>query len=162
MNTRTRRGLAGFFAVAAAILVFLLWRTGFRSSPASTTAPSAALSEPSKPVFTDPAKFSLAGAELVPSSPAVVLQTPSLVPPAAAPLRSVPASSALVPVTSRPSIDEVGATARMYAAHAPLRVHEVADPDSEGNRRILQTMVEKALVRTSAPASAHAASSGTP
>jgi hypothetical protein len=40
---------------------------------------------------------------------------------------------------------EVEATRRMYLAHAPLRAPEVANPDSESNRRILQTMVAKAL-----------------
>lgn len=45
---------------------------------------------------------------------------------------------------------EVAATRRMYMAHAPLRAPEVADPDSKANRRILQTMVEKALTRVAA------------
>jgi hypothetical protein len=40
---------------------------------------------------------------------------------------------------------EVEATRRMYLAHAPLRTPQVANPDSESNRRILQTMVAKAL-----------------
>jgi hypothetical protein len=41
----------------------------------------------------------------------------------------------------------------MYAAHAPLRAPEVADPDSTANRQVLQTMVTKALARagTAAP-----------
>jgi hypothetical protein len=33
----------------------------------------------------------------------------------------------------------------MYMAHASLREPTVADPDSEANRRILQSMVQKAL-----------------
>lgn len=33
----------------------------------------------------------------------------------------------------------------MFLAHAPLREPEVADPDSETNRRILEAMVTKAL-----------------
>ena len=33
----------------------------------------------------------------------------------------------------------------MYLAHAPLRTPEVADPDSDSNRKILQAMVEKGL-----------------
>lgn len=40
---------------------------------------------------------------------------------------------------------EVAATRRMYAAHAPLRTPQVADPDSVPNRQILQTMVMKAM-----------------
>lgn len=44
-------------------------------------------------------------------------------------------------------IGEVEGTRRMYVAHAPLRVPEVANPDSEANRMILQSMVQKALAR---------------
>ncbi len=52
-----------------------------------------------------------------------------------------------------PTVDEVAATERMYLAHASLRDPEVADPDSETNRRILETMVTKALAAAeSAPA----------
>jgi hypothetical protein len=46
---------------------------------------------------------------------------------------------------------EVAASWRMYAAHEPLRRPEVADPDSEANRRILETMVMKALTRAGPP-----------
>jgi hypothetical protein len=46
----------------------------------------------------------------------------------------------------------------MYLAHAPLREPEVADPDSETNRRILETMVTKALA-PHAPKTAQALSS---
>lgn len=42
---------------------------------------------------------------------------------------------------------EVQATRRMYAAHAPLRTREVADPDSETNRAVVQTMLQKSLAR---------------
>jgi hypothetical protein len=42
---------------------------------------------------------------------------------------------------------EVEATERMYRAHAPLRTQEVADPDSESNRRALEAMVQKAMIR---------------
>ena len=50
-----------------------------------------------------------------------------------------------------PRIDEVTATERMVDAHATLRKPEVASPDSAGNRRILQTMLNKALVRANVP-----------
>ena len=46
-----------------------------------------------------------------------------------------------------PQSAEVRSSRAMYMAHAPLRTPEVADPDSAANRRILQTMVEKALSR---------------
>ena len=71
----------------------------------------------------------------------------------AAPAAPVPVAAAPVvaPQPSAPA-DEVAATERMYLAHAPLRAPEVSDPDSETNRRILQTMVAKALaVPTAAP-----------
>ena len=42
---------------------------------------------------------------------------------------------------------EVRATRAMYMAHAPLRSAELADPDSESNRKVLQAMIEKALIR---------------
>lgn len=47
------------------------------------------------------------------------------------------------PTANQPK--ELEATHRMYIAHASLRVHEIADPDSEANRRILETMIKKAL-----------------
>jgi hypothetical protein len=56
-----------------------------------------------------------------------------------------PAAPAVLPPPTL--VDEVAATERMYLAHSPLREPEVADPDSETNRRILQTMVEKAVIR---------------
>jgi hypothetical protein len=46
--------------------------------------------------------------------------------------------------------DEPAATRQMFVAHAPLRVPELADPDSKANREILQTMVLKALQRKAA------------
>jgi hypothetical protein len=42
-------------------------------------------------------------------------------------------------------------TQRMIQAHASLRVPEVANPDSATNRRILETMVAKALSQIDAP-----------
>lgn len=60
---------------------------------------------------------------------------------------------------AQPQNPEVLATRRMYGAHAPLRTPEVADPDSEANRQILQTMVEKALQRTTEIAPAPPSSS---
>lgn len=71
---------------------------------------------------------------------------------ATAPL-AVPAPAS-VPVDSARSRAALKASERMYAAHAPLRTAEVANPDSTTNRRILQTMVEKALAEQSGPADA--------
>jgi hypothetical protein len=53
------------------------------------------------------------------------------------------------PTPDESAIPEAVGTRRMYGAHAPLRTPAVANPDSEQNRRILQTMVTKALVRSS-------------
>jgi hypothetical protein len=66
-----------------------------------------------------------------------------------------PAAAVSLPVAlpTAPS-DETVATARMYAAHAPLRVPEIANPDSVTNKQILQTMVAKALAKKQGTASA--------
>ncbi len=76
--------------------------------------------------------------------------------PAASARPTPPAPSAAVqPVPTPPpgpaQQAETEATERMYLAHVSLRTPEVADPDSEANRRILDTMVMKAL-RPPAPA----------
>ena len=56
-------------------------------------------------------------------------------------------------------MSESEATAKMYIAHASLRAPEVANPDSETNRKILETMVQKALAAgesSASPVHAHA------
>lgn len=63
-------------------------------------------------------------------------------------LAAADSSQPLPPAINR---DESVATARMYAAHAPLRAPEIADPDSESSRKILGTMVAKALAQSAAP-----------
>jgi len=69
---------------------------------------------------------------------------------------SAPVVVALAPAPAASSApahaaDEQAATVRMYAAHASLRAPEVADPDSAANKRILSTMVAKALAQPAAP-----------
>jgi hypothetical protein len=72
---------------------------------------------------------------------------------AAASKSSAPDDAKISPApVSLPVAARVG-TARMYMAHAPLRVPAVADPDSEENRRILETMVRKALAENATSAS---------
>lgn len=44
---------------------------------------------------------------------------------------------------------QVVASYNMYEAHAPLRHREVADPDSDSNKQILEAMVLKAFDRSS-------------
>lgn len=104
-----------------------------------TTSPDALTPPPPAPPR-EPPVTELAAAP-IPSSPAPV--TPMTPVPAPAPVANTPPIVAGVNETFEP--DEVAATRRMYLAHAPLREREVADPDSETNRRILQTMVLKAL-----------------
>lgn len=67
-------------------------------------------------------------------------QGPSLAEPAKFNQESTVAAAA--PVTP-----ETAATRRMYASHAPLRTASLANPDSDANRKILETMVHKALTR---------------
>lgn len=84
------------------------------------------------------------------------LKTAAHLPPAQAKpleLSAVPSTTVVAPPQHVPLINEVVATERMYMAHVPLRNPEVADPDSENNRRILQTMVVKALNQDSARSS---------
>jgi hypothetical protein len=82
------------------------------------------------------------------TAPVPVAQQPAAAP---APAPEMKPPAAPVRVAENPA--ELAATARMYAAHAPLRVPEVADPDSATNKQILQTMVTKALAQpATAPA----------
>ncbi len=76
--------------------------------------------------------------------PLAATRTPVAAP--AAPVVPQPAS----PPPGAAQRAEVEGTSRMYLAHAPLRTPEVADPNSDANRRILQTMVTKALQQASA------------
>jgi hypothetical protein len=83
--------------------------------------------------------------ELLPSSPKIKTQNPK---PEA---KSAPPPS---PAVSSSSATEIVGTARMLAAHVPLRAPAVANPDSPQNRAILQTMVAKALARSRSTAPA--------
>src|SRR5688572_5336159 len=62
---------------------------------------------------------------------------------------AVPAASTPSGASSPSTVSnaEVRATRAVYIAHAPLRTTEISNPDSEQNRQILQSMVEKALSR---------------
>ena len=84
-------------------------------------------------------------------------QTPRPVPPALFSSGDEPAGPANSALSETPPAlsTESRATLQMYAAHAPLRAPELANPDSTTNRQILQTMVQKALQRkaTDAPPS---------
>lgn len=115
-NKKDYRVIAGSVLLAAVAAWLVL-----RDSSGTLEAPTVEASSPAKPP-----------AELVVTTPAS--------PPATAPVPSV-----AVPIVEADSRAESLATARMYAAHAPLREPTVANPDSAENREILRTMAFKAL-----------------
>ncbi len=80
-------------------------------------------------------------------NPAAVAAAPAHAPAPVAPMAEPPPAP---PPPAPAQQAEVQATERMYLAHAPLRVPEVADPDSASNRQTLQTMVAKALQNAAA------------
>lgn len=160
MNTLSRRGrlvvVASVTLIAAWVLVFTFFGKKFPQVPTHAESP---LLGPSSE-----AKLTLA------STPARAIPEPLVaeLTQAAKPVRDTKAlsdnsgrtsasasenapSEVVVSESTKPSpSSELEATRRMYAAHAPLRVAEVANPDSETNRIILQSMIQKALVRAQA------------
>jgi len=164
MNARkNRRRVALAILIGLAVLggFLLLTRTRHpQASPvdssARATVAAPTVSEPAKPtpheatVAPTPAPAPVAAAPLpvnrtppparVAASPVAVARPApvSLQPPATPPPPAADATS-----TDR----EVIATRRMYLAHAPLRTPEVSDPDSAGNRKVLSSMIFKALSR---------------
>jgi len=149
------------------VLGLVLWQLN-RARPTGTRQPA--------PVTQSPAAISPAARA---PSPATIAQqdsppTPSATPPSVVQSSSpsvlqpdpvAPTASAALTFTPpahspEQQAGEEAATARMYAAHAPLRTPEVADPDSRANKLILGTMVAKALLQPASPppsavASAH-------
>lgn len=148
-------GAAGFL-VAAGLVWWLLRPAPPASAPVAGTPPitvpaapdatqaPASAPAPSAPVAAHRGEVAPAAA----SAPVEVATAPSAQP------APVPVAPSAIVAQPQPVIDEVVATERMYLAHAPLREPEVSDPDSETNRRILETMVTKALAASgsSAPA----------
>lgn len=120
------------------------------SAPERVASESAAKSS-AVPVASDVHPAASTAASQAPASSFALAQ---LVASAANPASdATPAAASIAPSTT-PSGEAV-ATARMYAAHAPLRTPEVTDPDSAANKRILSTMVMKALNRSAAKPSAN-------
>lgn len=121
--------------------------------PPSPVAPLAGVALPPAPLAPTPEAEAVGSTPVAPVVAPVqpVAPTASTVLPA--PDVTTAASLGGAPATdSRPApADEPAATARMYAAHAPLRVPEVADPDSISNQRILHAMVNKALAAPASP-----------
>ena len=149
---RPTRLLLGIAALAAgATLWWLLSRSGPAAAPiAAGPEPDAGQSsELAAPAVASETVAPLPEATPKPSEVAyrpAIASVPTPVPEKVRAATLAPTTHASVP---RPADDEVAATERMYLAHAPLRDPEVADPDSECNRRILQTMVGKALAPSS-------------
>jgi hypothetical protein len=157
--------------IVAAVLVGLvcvgLWlaRPGTPvdpQAPASASTENSAAEQPAPTVANDPTPPAVVES-LRPREeshqPAPFASTNSAAPPAASVANS-PApngnpdaheSPEVVPPEPAASSEETAASANMYAAHAPLREPEVADPDSESNKRVLQTMVAKAIAQPPSP-----------
>ena len=150
------RRLVLVFGTGAFVLAGLIWclcvrapRPPTGTAAAPTVRPPALADTSSKaplePVISPTAAAS-AGPAATPAAPVsaapAVTQAPSAAP-AAAITDALPRT--VVPAPA----DEVAATERIYLAHAPLRTTEVADPNSETNRRILETMVTKGLAASS-------------
>ncbi|HET7535061.1 MAG TPA: hypothetical protein VFJ90_01305 [Candidatus Didemnitutus sp.] len=123
------------------------------TQPVRTEKPEALVPLVTKPGAAPavPAQAAPVAAAPVPQAKPVAVTTSSAAP---ASVTSSPAPVASAAATPPPEskAEELG-TARMYAAHAALRVPEVADPDSKTNRQILQTMVSKALARQASQSS---------
>ena len=149
-----------FFLTLAVLTLLIplgLWFQGRRApapTPAHLAQPAPTDARPESPstastppvsVPTPATAHSTAKASPAPAAPTPVAAT-------AAPAASPTSASSGTPGAPATHADkrespEVTATRRMYGAHASLRSPELADPDSETNRRVLQTMVEKALSR---------------
>lgn len=146
--------MAALLLVVAGIVV---WRSNIHESgkvePAPTKAPLAALQPPPTPLI---GEALLSGTPSIEGKrePQSEVPKPSVALGAFSPAVSVldtslsPLPAVAAPVASQPRSEAIG-TAQMYAAHAPLRVPSLADPDSPENRFILYQMVTKALRRPS-------------
>ena len=159
-SQRPVRILIGLAAVVAVGLGWWLFtRGGPSTAPLATAAPVPRAAAPAPVALPEAVAVTASVAAPTPVAPAVVLQVASIRPPAQAPVAVAPVPVSEVAPAPAPvaALDEVASTERMYLAHASLRAPEVADPDSETNRRILQTMVTKALAQPVATPSASAA-----
>lgn len=160
MTTRTKLfSLAAVLALALAAGLWLLTRphpvagpaiSPVAQSPAVPTAAAPVSAETSPPL--EPTVASPVATVSVTPLPAPASATPVPVAAHATTKESPPpAIESGAPMLPAENAAELAATARMYAAHAPLRAREVADPDSEANKRILGTMVSKLLTAPPVP-----------
>ncbi len=150
-------------ALVLAIVAGLLWSRRTASTPLQAenvpvSAPSiesaSSTASPSLAPKMENAPVAVAGNLAADSTVAAQISTPAN--PLAATRANGAASdpSQMATPETEAHAAEVAATVRMIAAHAPLRVREVADPDSASNKEILNTMVQKALARSKAVAPA--------
>lgn len=155
MKPTSRRSLSVTVLLLALVAGLALWYFRTDSQPAAPMVtkpkPAPAVAAPaSKPIEAQAEPAAVGQAKPV-EAPQFSLPSVSS-PVTTASAQPAPATPAATPAaftaqSSELSQEEVAATARMYAAHAPLRTPEVSDPDSETNRRILQTMVTKAIAQ---------------
>ena len=154
-----------FIALAAVLLVFAACWLWLGRRPDSESRIRSA-GQPPEPAREEPAAVkvpagaaqSLAETTAYPT-PVTGASVPVAAPAATVAEISLPVASASksVPTVANPldeaakHPDEFAATARMYAAHAPLRTPGVADPDSRANKEILETMLRKALAASARP-----------
>lgn len=151
----------GLLGLIAGLAIWLRWRLPPPQAPAELPAQAQA----AVPHQTAAAESSTSVSEQLaePQAPVVAAALPSAAAPAPAMLSPAPAAApgmAALPAPDREQsenpppaegapaqiqTDGLRGSARMYAAHAPLRAPEVADPDSATNKKIMQTMVLKAL-----------------
>ena len=114
----------------------------------SYSAPSAQKAAPASNGPIPSAPSQQPGTVLPPTTPPPPQTTPEEEKPV-----SVASASGGAPAGGSTSLPpETLATRRMYMAHVSLRAPEEANPDSETNRRVLNTMVMKALAQSRAPA----------
>lgn len=157
---RARRYL--FAGVALVLAGLVIWWLGPEQTPIARSEPIVAPASPDAESVVATTTVVAADVSAPALPPVAKLDVPAQ--PAAmtvlspvAPVLSAPRANDRVaaPVTvnvpgSAEPISEIARTRRMYGAHAPLRVSEVANPDSVANRMVLQSMVQKALARAQA------------
>lgn len=147
----TFRGKKFFLAALALAAVWAVWLTfrphgvveSKRDEKISLSSPRSIVGASSQPTVARGGTPTVN----VPSSSRNVLSRSGPTP-ATASVNGYAEALAVKSPASQPIRDEATGTALMYAAHAPLRTREVADPDSKSNRQILQTMMRKAVARS--------------
>ena len=152
MTSPSRQWMVGILIGTISLAILWLGYHALRSVPLrdNRSPRSEENKAPAEPATASVLPLPAQGVALQPAStvgPIGNLKTPS--PPAVTSIgvSSNKQPSAPVSVAAQYNPREAIATEQMIAAHASLRAPEVADPDSVANRKILQDMILKALVR---------------